>query len=59
MTVKKFLDWLKPNKPFKVSFVGNEAKFDSVGELPEIVLNAELIRTAKDKDGCVVLEVKE
>ena len=59
MTVKKFLNWLKPNKPFKVVFVGIEAKFGSAEELPESILNAELIRTSKDNDGCVVLEVKE
>lgn len=59
MTVKKFLNWRKPNKPFKVAFVGIEAKFGSAEELPESILNAELIRTSKDNDGCVVLEVKE
>lgn len=59
MTVKKFLNLLKPNKPFKVAFVGNEAKFGSIGELPESILSAELIRTSKDNDGCMVLEVKE
>lgn len=59
MTVKKFLNWLKPNNPFKVAFVGTEAKFGSAEELPESILNAELIRTSKDNDGCVVLEVKE
>lgn len=57
--MKKFLNWLKPNKPFKVAFVGIEAKFGSAEELPESILNAELIRTSKDNDGCVVLEVKE
>lgn len=59
MTVKKFLNWLKPNKPFKVAFVSIEAKFGSAEELPESILNAELIRTSKGNDGCVVLEVKE
>lgn len=59
MTVKKFLNWFKPNKPFKVAFVSIETKFGSVDELPESILSAELIRTSKDNDGCVVLEVKE
>lgn len=59
MTVKKFLNRLKPNKPFKVAFVRIEAKFCSVEELPESILSAELIRISKDNDGCVVLEVKE
>lgn len=51
MTVKKFLNWLKPNKPFKVAFVVIEAKFGSAEELPESILNTELIRTSKDNDG--------
>lgn len=59
MTLGKHMETLRPTKAFKVAFDGLEATFNSIGELPESILSAELIRTSKDNDGCVVLEVKE
>lgn len=59
MTLGKHMETLRPTKAFKVAFDGLEATFNSMDELPESILSAELIRTSKDNDGCVVLEVKE
>lgn len=59
MTLGKHMETLRPTKAFKVAFDGLEATFNSIVELPESILSAELIRTSKDNDGCVVLEVKE
>ena len=36
-----------------------EATFNSMGELPESILDAELVRVTKDKSGVLVYEVKE
>lgn len=53
------METLRPTKAFKVAFDGLEATFNSMGELPEIILDAEHVRVAKDKIGCLVYEVKE
>lgn len=59
MTLGKHMETLRPTKAFKVAFDGLEATFNSMGELPEIILDAEHVRVAKDKIGCLVYEVKE
>lgn len=53
------METLRPTKAFKVAFDGLEATFNSMGELPESILDAEHVRVAKDKSGCLVYEVKE
>lgn len=59
MTLGKHMETLRPTKAFKVAFDGLEATFNSMGELPESILDAELVRVAKDKSGVLVYEVKE
>mgnify|MGYP004440873091 CR=1 FL=1 len=59
MTLGKHMETLRPTKAFKVAFDGLEATFNSMGELPEIILDAEHVRVAKDKSGCLVYEVNE
>lgn len=53
------METLRPTKAFKVAFDGLEAIFNSMDELPESILNAELVSVTKDKSGCLVYEVKE
>lgn len=59
MTLGKHMETLRPTKAFKVAFDGLEATFNSMGELPESILNAEIVSVKKDKNGCLVYEVKE
>jgi hypothetical protein len=58
MTLGKHMERLRPTKAFKVAFDGLEETFNSMGELPESILDAELVRVTKDKSGCLVYEVK-
>ncbi len=53
------METLRPTKAFKVAFDGLEATFNSIGELPESILDAEIVRVTKDKSGVLVYEVKE
>lgn len=59
MTLGKHMKTLRPTKAFKVAFDGLEATFNSMEELPESILDAELVRVTKDKNGCLVYEVNE
>ena len=60
MKLKNFLNVIKPTRPYKVICDGAVAEFEPDEELLDIIAEAELIRSAKDKEtGCVVFEIKE
>ena len=59
MKLRNFLNVMKQTRPFKVICDGAVAEFEPDEELQDIIAEAELIRSTKDKEtGCVVSEIK-
>ena len=60
MTLGKFLDIMKPIKPFEVKCGEISANFRKKEDVPDVVLNAELKKSRKDRStGRMVFEVEE
>lgn len=49
MKLKQFLKTMKLNKSFYIECDGCVLDYDSVEQLPEDILNADLIKSIKDK----------
>ena len=59
MKLGKFLSMMKPTRTYRVICDETIAEFEPDEELPDIIAEAELIASTKDKEtGCVVFEIK-
>lgn len=60
MTLGKFLDIMKPTKPFEVKCGEASATFIDKEDVPDVLLCAELKKNRKDSlTGCIVFEVED
>ena len=60
MTLGKFLDIMKPTKPFEVKCGKVSSPFRKKEDVPDAVLNAELKKSRKDHlTGRMIFEVEE
>lgn len=57
MKLKQFFKTMKPNKPFYIECDGCVLDYDTVEQLPEDILNAELLKSIKDKVTCCMIFV--
>ena len=60
MTLGKFLNIMKPTRPFVIECDGASATFQSKEEIPDMILDAELNKNRKDPaTGQLIFEVKD